>query len=250
MLWLMPCLDCGSTDCGSTVWASTVWPCSHRPPELSTAQLSCEYELRRRHWLASTAVNRLFSGADDAASKAPEVQVQRSARRKKTVSAHWSGGTVVLQVPARMSAREVTRWQRELVPKLVAKRDRARSAQAHKSTDTHLQDRALELSRRHLGGAAQPTSITWSARQNTRWGSATPATGAIRISNRLQSAPAWVLDAVIFHELCHLLEANHGPAFRNLEQRGPRMAEAQAFLDGAAWASGEPDGSGLDNHQF
>lgn len=176
--------------------------------------------------------------------------MQRSARRKKTVSAHWSGGAVVLQVPARMSAREVKRWERELVPKLVAKRDQARSARAQRSADTHLEDRAQDLSRRHLNGAANPSSIAWSSRQNTRWGSATPATGTIRISHRLASAPTWVLDAVIFHELCHLLEANHGPAFRSLEQRYPRMAEAQAFLDGAAWASDEPGLSDQDQPQF
>lgn len=171
------------------------------------------------------------------------MDVQRSARRKKTVSAHWSGETVVLQVPARMSAREVARWEKELVAKLVTKRARASAARSQRSQDDHLHDRARELSRQHLGGQAEPTSITWSTRQNTRWGSATPATGTIRISSRLRTAPSWVLDAVIFHELCHLLEANHGPQFRKLEQRFPGMAKAQAFLDGAAWALGDPESS-------
>lgn len=155
----------------------------------------------------------------------------------------------MLQVPARMSAREVKRWERELVPKLVAKRNQAASQRAAKSGDAHLETRAHELSRRHLDGAVQPSSITWSSRQNTRWGSATPATGTVRISPRLESAPSWVLDAVIFHELCHLVEANHGPAFRRLERRYPRMAEAQAFLGGAAWASSEPGFSEQDQHQ-
>ncbi|WP_231559331.1 M48 family metallopeptidase [Kocuria sp. ZOR0020] len=194
-------------------------------------------------------MTRLSPGSDAAGSAVPPVEVQRSARRKRTVSAHWSGETVVLQVPARMSAREVKRWERELVPKLVAKRNLAASQRAAKSGDAHLETRAHELSRRHLKGAVQPSSITWSSRQNTRWGSATPATGTVRISRRLESAPSWVLDAVIFHELCHLLEANHGPAFRRLERRYPRMAEAQAFLDGAAWALGEPGFSEQDQHQ-
>lgn len=166
------------------------------------------------------------------------MEVRRSARRRKTVSAHWSGNTVVLQVPARMSKRDVEHWQRTLVDQLVKKRERAAAEQDHRAGNDHVQQRAQRLSHQYLEGRAEPTSVTWSTRQNTRWGSATPATGKIRINSRLRTAPEWVLDAVIFHELCHLVEADHGPAFRKLERRYPRMAEARAFLDGAAWASG------------
>lgn len=156
------------------------------------------------------------------------------------MSAHWSGDSVVLQVPARMSAREVKRWETELVAKLVASRSRATAAGRRRSSDEYLGERAQHLSRTYLDGRARPTSITWSSRQNTRWGSATPATGSIRISDRLRSAPEWVIDSVVLHELCHLLEANHGPAFRALEARSPDTAKAQAFLDGAAWALRSP----------
>lgn len=168
----------------------------------------------------------------------PPVRIQRSAKRKKTVSAHWSQDTVVLQVPAGMSSREVKRWERELVGKLVARRQRDRASSNRRSSDAHLQDRARFLSEKYLDAGVQPTAITWSARQNARWGSATPATGVVRISNRLRTAPDWVLDSVIFHELCHLVHADHSSDFRALESRFPDMAKAQAFLDGAAWASG------------
>lgn len=180
------------------------------------------------------------------ASDDPPVEVRRSARRKKTVSAHWSGDRVVLQVPARMPAREVGRWEREMVAKLVASRRRNQARSHHRAGDDYLSRRARELSDRHLGGRARPASISWSSRQNTRWGSATPATGTIRISRRLHSVPEWVLDAVIFHELCHLIEAGHGPAFRALESRLPDMERAQAFLDGAAWALSSPPDADVD----
>lgn len=144
-----------------------------------------------------------------------------------------------------MSASEVNRWERELVAKLVASRQKARERGAHRASDAYLAERARDLSHRYLDGQADPTSITWSSRQNTRWGSATAATGTIRISSRLRGAPAWVTDAVIFHELCHLVQANHGPAFRALEARLPEMDRAQAFLDGAAWALNTPaEGTG------
>ena len=50
--------------------------------------------------------------------------------------------------------------------------------------------------------------------------------------SRLRVAPPWVLDAVIVHELAHLLEPNHSPRFRVLEARYPRKRDADMFLDG------------------
>ena len=58
------------------------------------------------------------------------------------------------------------------------------------------------------------------------------ATREIRISSRLRAAPPWVLDAVIVHELAHLLEPNHSPRFRELEGRYPRRRDADVFLEG------------------
>jgi len=50
--------------------------------------------------------------------------------------------------------------------------------------------------------------------------------------------PEWVLDAVVVHELAHLLESGHGPAFRRLVARYRRYAEAMAFLQGVTHATG------------
>lgn len=166
----------------------------------------------------------------------PEVVVRRSARRHRTVSAHWSEDTVVLSVPQSATRREIEHWTRELVPRVVERRRREAARGAERRSDDSLRQRAQELSRRHLDGRARPTDVRWSARQTTRWGSATPATGVIRISAQLQEAPEWVLDFVLVHELAHLLEADHSPRFRELEARYPLAGRAQAFLDGAAWA--------------
>lgn len=50
----------------------------------------------------------------------------------------------------------------------------------------------------------------------TRWGSCTPATGAIRIALQLGAYPPACLDMVVAHELVHLLEPSHGPRFHML----------------------------------
>lgn len=166
----------------------------------------------------------------------PEVVVRRSARRRKTVSAHWSEDTVVLSVPQSATRREIEHWTRELVPRVVERRRREAAKGADRRSEDRLLRRAQELSRRHLDGRARPSDVRWSARQHTRWGSATPATGVIRISAQLQDAPEWVLDFVLVHELAHLLEADHSPRFRELEARYPDAGRARAFLEGAAWA--------------
>ena len=175
-------------------------------------------------------------------SDSPEVIVQRSARRKKTVSAHFSGDTVILAVPQSATRREVEQWKTTLVPKIVAKRDRARQNARRRGTDEALWHMAQELSDTYLNGQAQPTQVKWSTRQNTRWGSATPSTGVIRISTRLATVPEWVLETVVLHELVHLLEAQHNDRFWSLARRHPKARDAAQFLDGVAWADTNPRG--------
>jgi hypothetical protein len=50
--------------------------------------------------------------------------------------------------------------------------------------------------------------------------------------------PAWVVDYVLLHELAHLLERGHTPAFWRLVDRYPRAERAKGFLEGVALASG------------
>lgn len=171
----------------------------------------------------------------------PEIIVQRSARRTKTVSAHFSGEAVVLAVPQRATRAQIAHWSATLVPRVVARRRAAESKARARGTDAALEELAERLSRTYLDGRARPTSVSWSSRQNTRWGSATPSTGTIRISRRLVDAPAWVLETVVLHELVHLLEAHHNERFWELANRHPRSRDARHFLDGVAWADARSD---------
>jgi predicted metal-dependent hydrolase len=67
----------------------------------------------------------------------------------------------------------------------------------------------------------QPESVRWVDNMTSRWGSCTPADGAIRIASQLAAWPTWVLDYVLVHELAHLAEPGHTPRFHALVARFP-----------------------------
>jgi hypothetical protein len=156
---------------------------------------------------------------------APHVEVRVSKRRKKTAGAHWEGDRIVVVVPVHLRGDERDQMVESLAGRL------ARHRPLLHASDGHLEERAAVLGRIYLDGVA-PSSIRWSKTQNKRWGSCTIQTGEIRISERLRVAPDWVLDAVIVHELAHLIEPNHSARFTELERRYPRRSEADVFLEG------------------
>jgi predicted metal-dependent hydrolase len=67
--------------------------------------------------------------------------------------------------------------------------------------------------------------------QSSRWGSCS-TNGALSFSWRLILAPAFVLDYLAAHEVCHLIEMNHSPRFwRLVERLYPDFERAKAWLD-------------------
>jgi predicted metal-dependent hydrolase len=66
--------------------------------------------------------------------------------------------------------------------------------------------------------------------QRTRWASCSP-TGAMSFNWRLLLAPADVLDAVVWHEVCHLQVPDHSRRFWTLlERHCPGYREQQRWL--------------------
>lgn len=167
---------------------------------------------------------------DGPAGGAPAVVVRRSARRRRTVTAFRDGGSLVVCIPAGFSRAQERAWVERMVARLAAQQQRRRPS------DDALARRAAELSERYLGGAARPSSVRWVANQSTRWGSTTTADGTIRLSDRLQQVPAWVVDYVLVHELAHLLEHGHTDAFWALVEAYPRTERARGYLEGFAAA--------------
>ncbi|HKX68923.1 MAG TPA: M48 family metallopeptidase [Intrasporangium sp.] len=160
------------------------------------------------------------------------VEVRRSSRRRRTVSAYRQEGRLVVLVPARLTRAEEGEWVRTMLARVTA------SEQRRRRSDGDLTARAAHLSTTYLGGRAQPTSVRWVSNQESRWGSCTPAEGSIRVSDKVRGMPGWVLDYVLLHELAHLVEPGHGPAFWGLLSSYPRLERARGYLQGVAATAG------------
>lgn len=159
-------------------------------------------------------------------SRLPEVEVRRSKRRRRTVSAYRDGDRIVVMIPASLSRKEEAEWVAKMVDRL------EKSARRKRPSDEALLQRAVALNDRYLGGLAVPESVRWVDNQRTRWGSCTPGDRAIRLSARLQAMPAWVVDYVLIHELAHLLEAGHDANFWAWVAHYPQSERARGYLLG------------------
>lgn len=154
------------------------------------------------------------------------VEVRRSKRRRRTVSAYREGDRIVVLVPATLTRAEEAEW----VDTMVARIERAEARR--RPSDDDLMERALSLSDRYLGGIAVPESVRWVDNQSSRWGSCTPGERTIRLSARLQGMPTWVIDYVLVHELAHLIETHHNDSFWAWVDRYPQAERAKGYLMG------------------
>jgi predicted metal-dependent hydrolase len=171
---------------------------------------------------------------------APRVEVRRSRRRTRTVTAYRERDTIVVLVPERMSSAEERKFVDSMVQKVLAREARTAAPRG----DAELRTRARELAERHLasrtGGPVLPADVRWVSNQRQRWGSCTPATGVIRLSDRLRVMPDWVVDYVLVHELAHLVEPTHSAAFWRLVAGYPAAERARGYLEGYLAGQGQP----------
>lgn len=170
-----------------------------------------------------------------ARTRKPVVEVRRSQRRRRTVSAYREGERVVVLIPDRFSRAEETEWVARMLARLAAREERIRR------TDSELLVRARRLISRYFPDYADiivPASVRWVTNQNGRWGSCTPDDGTIRISHRIQEMPDWVVDYVLLHELAHLAVPSHNADFWELVSRYPKAERARGYLEGISAATG------------
>lgn len=170
---------------------------------------------------------------DQIGPRGERVLVRRSTRRTRSISITRRDGDLVVAIPASFGEREEREWVTRMIDQL-SRKEAARAPRDR--SDRDLMRLARRLSEEHFSGQASPLSVTWSSRQNRRWGSCTPSDRTIRLSHRLQGMPSWVLEAVLVHELAHLFVPGHGPAFQELVNRYPRTERARGFLEGVAHA--------------
>lgn len=169
-------------------------------------------------------MNQLPFGAPGAESEFERIEVRRSSRRKKTISAEVVGRALIVSVPERLSRAEEQEWVDKMATRLSQQRRRDRL-----NEDGALERRARDLSRRYLGGV-EFSDIAWVHNQKSRWGSCSIDDRSIRISLELAEYPAWVRDYVIVHELAHLIVPDHSERFWDLVNRYPMTERARGFL--------------------
>ncbi|WP_233266733.1 M48 family metallopeptidase [Tomitella fengzijianii] len=168
-----------------------------------------------------------------------KVEIRRSARRKRTVSARREGDVTVILMPAGLSAAR----EAELVDDMLGRLERSERRRRGRAGagDEALEARAREMSDRWLGGAAQPASVRWVPVMRSRWASCTQTDGTIRVSEAARRFPAYVLDYLLVHELAHLVApGGHTPRFWELVRRYPRTERAIGFLEASSVALRDP----------
>lgn len=160
------------------------------------------------------------------------VEIRRSRRRKRTLTVFREQGRLVAVVPAALTRKQAD----ELVPALVTRFLAKEATRVVPSGDPELHARAVELAARYLSNrlsAPLPEfAVSWVGNQNRRWGSCTPSSGRIRISDRLRGVPRYVGDYVLLHELAHLVEPTHSARFWELLADYPEADRARGFLEG------------------
>jgi predicted metal-dependent hydrolase len=173
---------------------------------------------------APVSANRLPLAAPGAETEFERVEVRRSPRRKKTISAEIAGDTLIISIPERLSRADEQEWVARMAGRMSERRRRDRL-----NDGASLAGRAAELADRYLVGV-RPRSIEWTATTKSRWGWCSPEDGDIRLSLALAAYPGWVRDYVIVHELAHLSVADHSERFWKLVERYPLAERARGFL--------------------
>lgn len=173
-----------------------------------------------------------------------EVSVVRRIRQKRAyLRVKPPDGHVEVSAPMRMSDAAIERFVREHADWLDDKRRvvAARSA----SADGPPTPEELAAWRAVVAAFAPALVERWAAVMGvsvgklayrnmvSRWGSCNVKTGRICLNVQLAAHPPECLEYVVVHELCHLLEASHGPRFKALMDGFlPDWREREAKLRG------------------
>lgn len=154
-------------------------------------------------------------------------------KRVKNVNGRIRGSTLYISAPPSMSSERLETVSIDLARKLL-RRERARRV----NNEEDALALALKVSRR-FPKPPQIDRALFVTTQHARWGSYSQKTRTIRLNAALSSMPRWVLEAVVAHELAHVIHPDHSPAFWELlHSIYPDTERAMAFLEGVGWLAG------------
>lgn len=167
-------------------------------------------------------------------------------RNRDVRSRQWVSGESILYLGRRCVLKVIQDTDQQRVTcKLISGQLRVQGKDlspelVQKAVGQWYRDRALDVFQRRLGlmieslpwtNAAPPWRII---KMQTQWGSCSPA-GVVLLNLNLIKAPTRAIDYVLLHELCHLVEHNHGPRFYGLLDRFmPDWRSVKKQLDGKA----------------
>lgn len=150
-----------------------------------------------------------------------ETRIIRDKRRKRSLAFTIAANTLTIHVPVRLSENRLNSHVEEI---------KMRIEKENQQRIRSLRQRMEKLNREYFQGRLKVKSISFSKRQKLRFGSCSPKENTIRLSHQLLTAPTFVLNYVIVHELAHLLEANHSSKFWDLVYRYPHTERARGYL--------------------
>lgn len=153
-----------------------------------------------------------------------EIKIIRSRRRRKTASARMKNGVLEIRLPAWILPAKA----QKIIDKFTQSFEKRKMPSI--TSNTELSKLANKLNRQYFQGKLKYSSICWSKNQNSLHGSCSAKNGTIRISSKLKTVPKWVLQAIIVHELTHLLVPNHSKKFWQIANRYPLMERARGYL--------------------
>jgi predicted metal-dependent hydrolase len=174
-----------------------------------------------------------------------KIEITRSFKRKKTISAHLKNGVLSVQAPASVPDEELDKIVSKLKKRLVNKK-----LKKELNRNGDLREIAETLNKEYFSGKLKINSIDYSTNQDSLFGYCNYRTGKILISHRLAKMPDWVRNYVIIHELAHLVVPNHSRAFQELTEKYKLKERAIGYLMAKGLQEEESDNSGFwDNGQ-
>lgn len=123
---------------------------------------------------------------------------------------------IILTLPYNIDGYERSKMIRTLLSRIVAKICRA-----------DIQEKVDHYNDLYIKRKVNKVVLKYNT---TNWGSCS-TNNNINISTRTLLAPMWVINYVIVHELCHLMEMNHSKRFwKHVENIYPDYIKAEAWL--------------------
>jgi len=162
-----------------------------------------------------------------------EIKIIRSVKRKKTIQAKMVDDKLWIYLPAGLTYNEEKKWINTMIKKNELRKNRRKL-----NTNGMLQKRANDLNKHYFNNSLD-FDIKFVSNQTSKFGSCTPETKVIRISDRIISMPRWVQDYIIIHELAHLIYPNHSKEFWRRVYQYKYVERAKGYLIAVGLTSDE-----------